>query len=284
MTQPSAIVDSHVHLWNPASLRYPWLDGLPALNRAFGPSEFAAASAQANVSKLVFVECGCESAQSLTETDWIIGQAQSEPRLQGIVAHASLENGAAARSEVSTLATRPLVKGVRRLLQGESDPEFCLRPEFIEGLKLLVAFDFTFDLCIRHEQLRAVTELVRRAPEVQFVLDHLGKPPVRERKHDPWATELHALATLPNVCCKISGLTTEADWKNWRPADLRPYVEIALEAFGFDRVLFGGDWPVMTLATDYQRWVETVRELIPFASEQETSQLFRTNAERIYRV
>jgi L-fuconolactonase len=132
--------------------------------------------------------------------------------------------------------------------------------------------------------LRASAELVRRAPRATFVLDHFGKPDVRGKKTEPWAADLKTLAASANVVCKISGLTTEADWKNWRPADLNFYFERALECFGFDRILFGGDWPVATLATSYQRWVETVQNYFSFAAEIDQAKLFKTNAERIYRV
>jgi L-fuconolactonase len=279
-----SIVDSHVHFWNPAQLRYSWLDGLPALNRAFLPADFAAASADSNVSKIIFVEGGCEPSHGLTEVGWACVLANDEPRLKGIVAHASLEKGESVCAELGALTSCPLVKGVRRNLQGERDADFCLRPEFLAGARLLAAFGFTFDLCIQHDQLRAVAELARRAPEVNFVLDHLGKPDVRGKKTGPWTADLKALAALPNVYCKISGLTTEADWGNWRPVDLKFYFDWALECFGFDRVLFGGDWPVATLATGYQRWLDTVRDFLSFAPSTSQIKLFQTNAERIYRV
>ena len=279
-----SIVDSHVHLWNPTQLRYSWLDRLPTLNRTFLPTDFAAACQQTNVSKLIFVESGCESIQSLAEVDWVAGLANVEPRLKGIVAHAPLEKGKAVQAELKALASRPLVRGVRRLLQGEDDANFCLRREFIAGVQLLAEFDFTFDLCVRHEQLSNVGELVRRVPQVTFVLDHCGKPDVRGGRVEPWATDLKALAALPNVVCKLSGLTTEADWNNWQPADLEDYFQLVLRLFGFDRVLFGGDWPVATLATTYGRWVETVQEMVSSVSEADRLRLFQTNAERIYRV
>ena len=155
---------------------------------------------------------------------------------------------------------------------------------YTTGVKSLAEFNFTFDLCIRHEQLFAVGELVRRAQEVQFVLDHFGKPPVRAGKIEPWAADLKSLAALPNVSCKISGLATEADWKNWRREDLKPYFGAALENFGFDRVLFGGDWPVCTLATDYEQWLETAGHFVASASAAQQTKIFQTNAERIYRV
>ena len=278
------IVDSHVHFWNLAQLRYAWLDGLPALNRPFLPADFSSASAGADVCKMIFVECGCESAQSLAEVNWICSLAECEPRLKGIVAHASLENGEAVRAELQELAKCKLVKGVRRNLQGEHDAEFCLRPNFITGMKLLAEFGFTFDLCIRHDQLPMAAELVRRVPQVTFVLDHFGKPDVRGKKAEPWAANLKVLAARSNVVCKISGLTTEADWKTWQPADLKWYFETIVEVFGFDRLLFGGDWPVATLATNYFRWLETVQNYFSFATETDQIKLFQTNAERIYRV
>jgi L-fuconolactonase len=279
-----SIVDSHVHLWNPAALRYAWLDGLPALNRAFLPADFATAGGNSNVSKIIFVECGCEPAQSLAEVNWISDRAKTEPRLKGIVAHASLEKGETVRADLEKLAARPLVKGVRRNLQGERDAEFCLRPQLVAGVKRLAGFGFTFDLCIRHDQLHSAAELVRRVPQVNFVLDHFGKPDVRGKCQEPWATNLKTLAAAPNVVCKISGLTTEADGKNWQPDDLRFYFATALECFGFDRVLFGGDWPVASLATTYERWLETVQKFFAFAPVADRIKLFKTNAERIYHV
>lgn len=279
-----SIVDSHVHWWNPAQLRYPWLDGLPALNRAFLPVDFAAASANSNVGKIIFVECGCKPEQSLAEVNWISDLAKAEPRIKGIVAHADLEKGEPVHADLEKLAANPLVKGVRRNLQGERDAAFCLQPEFVTGAKLLAEFGFTFDLCIRPEQLRSVAELVSRVPQTTFALDHFGKPDVRGKTFEPWATNLKQLAALPNVVCKISGLTTEADWKNWQPEDLKFYFDWALECFSFDRLLFGGDWPVATMATSYERWLETVRGFFLFATETDRVKLFQSNAERIYHV
>jgi L-fuconolactonase len=282
MEPPQAIVDAHVHIWHPRLFFYPWLQGATELNRAFLPADYATASAQAGVAKMIFVECGCVPSQGLIEADWVYILARTEPRLRGVVAQAPLEKGEAVFADLDRLAARPLVKGVRRLLQDETEVGFCLRPDFVAGVKMLGEFGFTFDLCIRNEQLCAVTELARRVPEVTFILDHCGKPPVRTGKIEPWATELRALAKLPNVNCKISGLATEADWKNWQPEDLKPYFDTVLEAFGFERVLFGGDWPVCTLATDYQRWLETVWNWTASASQVDRNNLFQNNAERIY--
>jgi L-fuconolactonase len=283
MTNTPAIVDAHLHLWNPERFRYAWLDDLPALNRPMLPVDLRTASAASHVSKFIFVEAGCAPSQNLAEVDWVDGLAKAEPRLKGIIAHAPLERGKAVRSDLELLARRPLVKGIRRNLQGETD-DFLKQPQFIDGLKLLSEFGFTFDLCVRAEQLPATSELVRSTPQVTFVLDHFGKPAVRGKSFEPWARNLRSLAELPNVACKISGLATEANWTGWQSADLEPYFDHVLACFGLPRVMFGSDWPVATLATSYDRWIKTVFELVPNANESERRQLFQTNAERIYRV
>lgn len=278
------IVDSHVHLWHPTKLRYSWLDGLPSLNRQFLPADYSAASRRAGVQKFIIIESGCESTQGLAEVDWVSSLAKAEPRLKGIVAHAPLEKGEAVRVELGELARRPLVKGVRRLLQGEHEPDFCLRPGFLAGARQLAHHGFTFDICVRHDQLRSVVKLVDNVPQTTFVLDHFGKPDVRGGHREPWGTDLKALAASPNVVCKVSGLATEADWYHWQLDDLKWYFERLLEVFGFDRVLFGSDWPVATLATSYERWVDGVHSMVSSAGSAAAIKLFQTNAERIYRV
>jgi L-fuconolactonase len=278
------IVDAHVHFWNPAKLNYPWLASVPALNRAFLPEDYSAATKTANIGKMIFVECGCAASQSIDETNWISELGARETRLKAIVAQAAVELGTRVTSELTALAKNPLVKGVRRNLQGETDPYFCLQPDFIAGIRALAEFNFTFDLCIVHSQLPAVTQLVARCPEVFFVLDHCAKPAIRDQKLDPWRKQLRELAALPNVACKISGLVTEASPAHCGPPDLQLYVRHALDCFGFDRVLFGGDWPVCQLATSYENWLAALNAILTDEPETNLKKLFQTNAERIYRV
>jgi L-fuconolactonase len=278
------IVDAHVHFWNPAKLNYPWLASVPALNRAFLPEDYSTATKTANVGKMIFVECGCAATQSIDETNWISELAARETRLKGIVAQAAVELGTRFTSELTALAKNPLVKGVRRNLQAEPDPYFCLQPNFIASVHALAKFNFTFDLCIVQSQLPAVTQLAARCPEVFFVLDHCAKPAIRDQKLDPWRKHLRELAALPNVACKISGLVTEANPVRCSAPDLQPYVRHALECFGFDRVLFGGDWPVCQLATTYENWLAALKAILTDEPETNLKKLFQTNAERIYRV
>jgi len=282
MNRPEYIVDAHVHFWNPQRLNYPWLAGVSALSRAFLPDDYAAATKAANVGKMIFVECGCDATQNRDEVKWISELAVREPRLKGIVAHAPLERGAAVRDELAALAQFPLVRGVRRNLQGESDVNFCLRPDFVAAVRVLAEFNFSFDLCIVHHQLPAVIEMVRRCPEVRFVLDHCGKPAIHNQLFEPWAGQLKSLAALPNAFCKISGLLTEADLANWKASDVQPFVRHAIHCFGFKRVMFGGDWPVLTLAGDYSRWLESLHFCLAGTSESDLKKLFQTNAENFY--
>jgi len=280
------LVDTHLHLWDPAHLRYSWLEEVPALNRRFALAEFRAACGPVAVAQLVFVQCECLPAQALAEVDWVASLAAADPRLRGIVAFAPLEQGDAVAPHLAALAQRPLVKGVRRLLQSEPDPEFCLRPDFVRGVRALARHEFSFDLCLKHPQLASAIRLVRQCPEVRFVLDHLGKPDAKAGLLEPWRSELRELAALPNVVCKISGLVTEADHARWTPADLQPYLAHAFECFGFDRVLFGGDWPVSTLAADYPRWVQTLDAALDQlgATADERVRLYVRNAQKTYRL
>jgi L-fuconolactonase len=284
MKLPFPIVDAHVHFWKPAKLNYPWLASVPALSRAFLPEDYSAATNKANVGKMIFVECGCAASQSIDEAKWISELATRETRLKGIVAQASVESGTRVTGELTALAKNPLVKGVRQNLQSETDPCFCLQPDFITGVHALAKFNFTFDLCIVHSQLPTVTQLVARCPEVFFVLDHCAKPAIRDQKLDPWRQHLRELAALPNVACKISGLVTEANPGHCSAPDLQPYVRHALNCFGFDRVLFGGDWPVCQLATSYENWLAALKTILTDEAETNLKKLFQTNAERIYRV
>jgi L-fuconolactonase len=278
------IVDAHVHFWNPAKFIYPWLAGAPVLQRTYLPDHYSAATRTANVGKLVFVECGCAASQNIDEARWISEIATREPRLKGIVAQAPVELGARVTDELSTLCNNPLVKGVRRNLQGETDVNFCLELNFIAGVRELAKINFTFDLCIAPHQLQAATQLVERCPDVFFILDHAAKPAIRGQQLDPWRKHLRELAALPNVACKISGLVTEADPMRCGAADLQPYVAHALDCFGFDRVLFGGDWPVCQLATTYENWLAALNAIVADETETNLKKLFQTNAERIYRV
>lgn len=279
------IIDTHLHLWDPARFRIPWLDGNDLLNRLYDVQTFREHTAGLNVSAMVYVQVEVAPAYALLEAQHIAALAAREPRLQGIVAWAPLEDGECARSILEALlAIGPLIKGVRRILQGEPDPAYCLRPSFVRGVELLAEYGLSFDICIYHYQLPAIIELVRQCPAVTFILDHIAKPDIRNGALEPWREHMATLARLPNVTCKISGVATEADHAHWTVDDLAPYVRHALEVFGEDRVMFGGDWPVALLATSYRRWVETLATLTSDLSPEAQRKLWSDNARRLYRL
>jgi len=273
--------DAHVHFWDQGNLPYPWLATVPAIAGRHTPDELRTESAAASPQRIVFVECG---APWLHEVQWIEQLAAREPRIAGLVAKIAVDAGAPTIAALAELKKHPLVRGVRHIIQDERDPGFCLRPEFVAGVSQLGAAGLSFDICCRHHQLAAVVELVRRCPQTSFILDHAGKPGIRDGLLDPWRAHLRELAALPNVACKLSGLVTEADPARWTTEQLRPYVAHLLETFGPARLLFGGDWPVVKLASIYARWLETAQTLLAPVSSIETAAIFHHNATRFYRL
>jgi L-fuconolactonase len=278
------LVDTHLHLWDLDRLRYPWLASVPMLNRNHLIEDYRRACGPVQVAKMVFLQCECDCAQFQEEADWVTAVAQTEPRIRGIVPWAPLEKGEGVEAALARLAANPLIKGIRRIIQFEADPEFCLKPGFVRGVQLLPRHGLSFDLCINHRQLANTLQLVRRCPNVRFIMDHIAKPDIKAGLLDPWRAGMRELAELPNVWCKLSGLVTEADCQKWTPADLQPYIDHVLDCFGFDRVLFGGDWPEATQATDYPRWVNTLDAAMHAASADELHKLYVRNAEAFYRV
>jgi predicted TIM-barrel fold metal-dependent hydrolase len=279
------IIDSHVHLWNPAQLRIPWLDDIPLLNHAYGLGEYREQTQGLFAEAIVYVEVNVVPEQALQEAQWVSEQAGKDSRLQGIVAFAPVEQGVKVRTHLEQLVKiDPRIKGVRRNLQDETMPGFCLQPAFVEGVRMLPEFNLSFDLCIVHTQLRDVISLVQQCPDTQFILDHIAKPHIRDHVLDPWRGNMRELAALPNVVCKISGMVTEADHQDWIPEDLAPYVAHVLTVFGEERVMFGGDWPVVLRASSLRRWVEVLETLTADLSIQAKQAFWVENARRVYRL
>jgi L-fuconolactonase len=274
MTTP---IDSHVHFWDRDRFAYAWLDEAPeALSR---PS-FLPADADPGA-EMIFVQADCREDQALAEAAWVQGLADAGAPIVGIVAHAPLERDCG--DQLEALSRMPLVAGIRRLLQDEP-PGFANSDAFISGVAQVAPHGFAVDLCIRQWQLDEVTELVAARPEVQFVLDHLGKPVIDDGEFDSWAASIDRLAALPNVACKVSGLLTEAPPSHRDADSLRPWILHALDAFGADRLMYGTDWPVLTLAGDAALWRAIVDAALQEESDATRDAVFGGTARRIYRV
>jgi L-fuconolactonase len=278
------IVDSHVHLYDVARLRYAWLAGVPKINRTQRLEDFDQARGEVAVDKIVFAEVAVDPGLHLEEAAFVQEMADVDPRLCGIVAHAPLEKGAAVEADLVSLAALRNVRGVRRLIETERNPAFCLEPGFLEGLRLLPKYHLSFDICIKHTAMAYALELTKRCPVVSFVLDHIGKPDIKNGLREPWRGQIAELARRPNVVCKISGVITEADHESWTADQVKPYVAHVIEEFGFERVMFGSDWSVSELTHRYPTWVEIVDEIVAGASESELRQLYRDTATRTYRL
>ena len=275
-------IDAHMHLFDRETLSYPWLSTVEGLNRDFHPADLG--TDRDLLTGVVIVEAGRTDAQWLAEVVWVESlAADPSSRILGMVAHAQLEDPARCAEQLAELTQHPLVVGIRRNLQDEP-PGFALAEDFVTGVAALATYSYPFDLCVRHGQLREVTALAARLPDVAFVLDHCGKPPVASGALQPWRADLARLAELPNVVCKLSGLATEADHRSWSDDNVLPYLRHAVQVFGAERCLFGGDWPVATIATTYRRWLTVLTRLMDGWPTADVTAVAAGTATRIYRL
>ncbi len=282
---PFPIIDTHLHLWDPKTLRYPWLDSSPMLNNPFLLNDYAKATETFSIEKMVFVQCEVDVAQYRQETQWITEQAKVNPKIQGIVSWAPLERGPAVECEIAALTRNKLVKGVRRIIQFEANPDFCVQPDFVKGVQLLSKYGLSFDICVKGPaQTANAIKLIEACPNVNFILDHIGKPFIKEREQDPWRDHIRDLSAFPNVWCKMSGLIVEADHKGWTTQDLTPYIDHVLKTFGTKRVMFGGDWPVVLHAGPLKVWIDTLKSATAALSPSEQKRIFYDNAVSFYRL
>jgi predicted TIM-barrel fold metal-dependent hydrolase len=274
-------IDTHQHLWDLRQFPYSWCAGIPALNRSFGLDDYLAAAKDTGIEKTVFVECDVNEPHSLAEAQNIQKLSESHPLIAGIVAAARPER-ADFPAQLDALLKLSKLRGIRRVLHVVPD-ETSQSPLFAENVRRLAVPKLTFDLCVSSRQLPLALALAGKCPDVQFILDHGGVPDVKGKAFDPWRAHIAELATRPNVVCKISGLVAYAG-ENWTMNDLRPWVEHVVASFGWDRVVWGGDWPVCTLTASLKQWADASDELFATATEAQREKVFYKNAERIYRI
>ncbi len=275
------VTDAHVHFWDIAGLEYPWLDDVQPINRTFGLADYRQATTGLPIERMIFVQCECLPEQYRQEVTYVSRLAKQDNRICGIVPYFPLE-AADAGIGLQSLLSNPLVKGIRRLQ--EETTSLYDNPAFVAALDLLRRHDLSFDLCVKAHQLPAAVRLVEQQPGNRYMLDHFGKPDINGGDFANWKSRIMTLASNPNVHCKLSGLVTEADWKRWSIGDLQPYVETVLECFGTNRIVFGGDWPVVTLAATYGHWFETAMLLCDRLTAAEKYRIFYRNALDFYRI
>ncbi|HEV2784543.1 MAG TPA: amidohydrolase family protein [Actinophytocola sp.] len=268
------MVDAHHHLWDPRIRDYPWMSGtaLAPIRRPYTVDDLRSVIGP-EVSATVLVQ----TVSSTAETEEFLAAASGSGGLiAGVVGWVDLT--------APDIPADPLLVGVRHQVEDEPDPEWLLHDDVLRGLRAVGAADLVYDLLVRAPQRPAALEVVRRLPDVRFVLDHAGKPGIATGEGEPWASWITDLAALPNVVCKLSGLVTEATWDAWTADDIRPYAEHVLSAFGADRVMFGSDWPVCELAGSYAEVLKLTHDLLDGASASERAAVLAGTARRTYRL
>ena len=274
------MIDSHQHFWQVGQFDYPWMSSdNEVLYRDYLPAQLEPVLRENGVSKAVLVQ----ASNSVAESRWLLQLAAENSFIAGVVGWIDLMSLEIA-SQLEELTADPKFKGVRHLVESEPDDDWLIRPEVLSNLKLLSAFNLSFDLLVHTRHLRYARITGAQSPELSLVIDHMAKPPIARREFDEWARELRPLSEYPNVYCKLSGLVTEADWNNWKTDDLRPYVDYVLELFGPERLMFGSDHPVCLLAASYKQVLESFQELLKDLSQADHEQIFGGNAARFYRL
>ncbi|MPR35854.1 amidohydrolase family protein [Salmonirosea aquatica] len=271
-------IDAHQHFWHFDPVRDAWItDEMQAIRRDFLPSDLKLVLEQNQMDGCVAVQ----AAQEIAETDFLLQLANENDFIKGVVGWTDLQAPNLAE-RLAEYQKAPRLRGFRHVLQAEPDEAFMLRPAFIAGVRALRDYGFTYDILIYPQHLPNALRLVQQCADQPFVLDHLAKPYIREGLLEPWKKDLTALADQENVCCKISGIITEADWSTWTYEQLVPYLDVAFEAFGTDRLLFGSDWPVCLVAGDYQRVKQVLERYLENFTSTEKENIWGGNAARFY--
>ncbi|MGP8304453.1 amidohydrolase family protein [Streptomyces inhibens] len=278
------IIDAHHHFWDLDVRDQEWITGpeLAPLRRSFTLEDYEAEARSAGITAGVLVQ----TVGVTEETPEFLSLAAGSDLIGAVVGWTNLTSPGIS-DELARLRGLPggeFLRGIRHQVQSEPDPGWLTRPDVLRGLRAVAAAGLVYDVVVLSHQLPAAIQAAAAVPELTFVLDHLGKPPISSNVVEPWSAGLRRFAALPNTVCKLSGMATEADWESWTVDDLRPYADLALEAFGPHRLMFGSDWPVCTLAASCTDVVAYTRALTAALGESEQSAVWSGTAARVYRV
>ena len=273
-------VDAHQHFWIYDQREYGWIDdSMAALRRDFLPADL-----KPELERNGFQGCvAVQARQTLEETRWLLEMAEQSPFILGVVGWVDLRSPQL-RFELESFAGESKLVGIRHIVQSEPDERFLLQPDFLRGIAMLEEFDLAYDILIYTRLLPVAAEFVARFPRQRFVLNHMAKPPIKGGAPDAWARGIQELAAFPNVYCKVSGLVTEADWQEWKPEHLRPYLDVAFECFGPSRLMIGSDWPVCTVAASYARVMDLVKGYLGKYTANDREAVLGGNAAAFWRL
>jgi L-fuconolactonase len=273
-------VDAHQHFWRYDPAEYGWIDdSMAVLRRDFLPADLEPQMRAAGFDACVAVQV----RQTLAETEWLLDLADRHPFIAGVVGWVDLQSPAAA-AQIEILARRPRLVGLRHIVQGEPDELFLLRPEFLRGVAEAGRAGLAYDILIYARHLPAAAEFARRLEGQRLVLDHLAKPDIKRGGLREWERDLRRLAASGHVMAKLSGLVTEADWQAWTAEQLRPYLDVAFDCFGHERLMIGSDWPVCTVAADYARTMQVVLDYVRDRPQPEQDAVLGGNAARLWAI
>jgi len=271
-------IDSHQHFWNFDPVRDSWIsDEMNAIRRDFSPAELKPLLDENSIAGCVAVQAD----QSEAENEFLLSFADQHEFIRGVVGWLDLQANDL-EEKLSRYTHRTKLKGFRHVLQGEKQRDFMLRSAFRNGIATIGRFNYTYDILIFPDQLAYTTTFVREFPDQRFVVDHLAKPYIKAKKLDEWKRDMKAFAQHENVLCKVSGMVTEADWKNWKKEDFNPYLDAVVELFGTDRLMYGSDWPVCLVAASYREAFSIVKDYFSTFSKAEQAMIFGDNAIRFY--
>lgn len=270
-------LDAHQHFWKYSAAEYPWMKRGWPIRHDFLPPDLAPLLARAGLDGCIAVQ----AQQSLEENRFLLGLADAHSIVKGVVGWVDLRSKKV-DVQLAEFSRHPKFVGVRHVVQDEPDDNFLIRKDFTNGIGRLAQFKLTYDLLVFPKQLPAAIRLVKKFPNQPFVLDHIAKPPIKSGVISPWREQICELARHPNVMCKVSGMVTEANWKSWKKADFRPYLDVVFEVFGSGRLMFGSDWPVALLAGTYARVFDVAHRYCTALTAAEQKKIFGGNAVRFY--
>lgn len=277
------IIDAHQHLWDTSELSYPWLEGFDGLRQFYGLNDYRAAFEGIEIVSSVHIEADPAPGAEVAEVERITRIAANEGMISAIIANVPLESEKRERTLDRFAEDYPTVVGVRRMAWHHEDPDFYRWPALVKGVSLLPRYGYTFELCANVTQLEAAIDLVHATPNVSHAVNHCGGPDIAGNEFARWAGYMNRLAEFPNTVCKMSGLVTRAS-ENWTANDLNPYIDHLIDIFGFERLMFGSDWPVCNLAATYKLWFGVLSRAVENCTEDERQKLFHDNARAYYHV